>query len=286
MIERVKTWVNGQLALGEFSSRRHVLRRSAIGAVRIAALAYGMNVAAHLAMHATGLLPYDLFDALVIATVLTPLVSLTVAFTAYYVVGLAVYDLAVSRAEFERLSRTDSLSGILNRRAFLEAFATAATPSALVLFDVDRFKSINDTLGHAAGDEVIIAIAQELNAIFGSDHIVSRFGGEEFAVLLRDISVDEAERRVEAARAGIESMKIACRSGTISVTISAGLAECSNERCFDDLFSRADRALYLAKVSGRNRVVHERAIERLSPLARAGDALASDAAWVGARSSA
>ncbi|MBD9372898.1 GGDEF domain-containing protein [Rhizobium sp. ARZ01] len=277
MIERVKAWVNNQLALGEFSSRKQVLRRAARMALRIAALAYAINVVAHLILYAADLLPYDLFDALVVATILTPLVSSVVAFVAYYVVGLAVYDLAISRAEFERLSRTDPLSGLLNRRAFLEAFEAARSPSALALFDVDRFKSINDTLGHVAGDQVIVAIAQELACRFGGEHIVARIGGEEFVVLLCGIPQDESARRIEEVRSGIERLAIICAHGEIAVTISAGLADHAPGRSFDDIFSHADRALYMAKVSGRNRVVHESDIARLAPSTRNSEAVVAEA---------
>ncbi len=268
MMERVKAWVNDQLALGEFSSREQVLRRSAIMALRIAALAYFLNVASHLILYAAGVFPYDLPAALVIASVLTPLIALPVAFTAYYVVGQAVYELALSRAEFERLSRTDSLSGLLNRRAFLEAIETAVSPAALAIFDVDRFKTINDTLGHVAGDEVIVAVAGRLAALGCGRHIVARIGGEEFAVLVCGLSPDETLAYVEDARSLIEAQPVACGAGPIAVTVSAGVAYCAPGRDFDDLFSHADRALYLAKVSGRNRVVHERAVAGVVPPTR------------------
>lgn len=268
MIERVKNWLNNQLALGETSSRQLVVRRSAVMAVRIAALAYFLNVSAHLVMYATGLLRYGLADALVVASALTPLVALPVAFAAYYVVGLAVYDLAVSRAEFERLSRTDSLSGLLNRRAFLEAIEAAVSPAALAIIDVDRFKSINDTYGHAAGDEVIVAVARQLSAMAGTSHIVSRIGGEEYAVLMCGLSPEQTMDLVERIRIDIEARPIACRAGAISITVSVGVADCAPGQGFDDLFSHADRALYLAKVSGRNRVVHEREVANLGSTAR------------------
>lgn len=268
MSERVKSWVNRQLSLGEFSSRGQVARRSAAMALRITVLAYGMNVSAHLFLSAAGLLPYDLFDALVIATVLTPFVALTVAFTAYYVVGLAVYELSVSHAEFERLSKTDSLSGLLNRRAFLKACETAVSPVALVILDVDRFKSINDSLGHAAGDDVIVAIAAQLEGRSGGGHIVSRIGGEEFAVLVCGLSPEETMGFVEALRQAVGDRPIAAGEASVSVTISAGIADWLPGRSFDEIFSHADRALYLAKVAGRDRVVHEREIANVGRVVR------------------
>ncbi len=150
-------------------------------AAKIAVFAYLLNIVGHLILVTFGLLPYPLGPALVVATMLTPPVSFLVAVIAYSVVGLAIYDLGVSRQRFERLSRTDMLSGLLNRRAFLDAFEQARGPVALILFDIDRFKAINDTLGHKAGDDVIVKVAQCLTDAAGDDVVVARIGGEEFA---------------------------------------------------------------------------------------------------------
>lgn len=90
--------------------------------------------------------------------------------------GYSIHEISVSRAEFERLSRTDTLSGLFNRRAFAESMAGADKDASLVIFDVDRFKSVNDRYGHAAGDAVIVAISGVLSKIFSEQAVVGRLG--------------------------------------------------------------------------------------------------------------
>jgi diguanylate cyclase (GGDEF)-like protein len=274
VIEYAKRWVSDQLSLGEFSSRRSVKRRALIMAIRIAIFAYGLNVCAHFALYWCDLLPYGLAPALVIATILTPAVSLPVAFFAYYVVGMAVYELSLSHREFERISRTDALSGLLNRRAFMDNFARMQNPSAMILFDIDRFKSINDTHGHADGDRVIVSVAEELTRMFVGGHVVARFGGEEFAVLLIGLTADECLQGAESARALIASRPFELSSGVRTITVSAGIADCRDHDDFTSLFSAADKALYLAKASGRNRVMHARDLAVLTPPTTTDDRLA------------
>jgi len=253
----MQNWILGLLAFGQFKSKQDVLHRAVIVALRIALLAYGLNVVSHLFLAGTGLLPYGLLPALAIATVLTPFVTLIVAFWAYYMVGLAIYDLTISHAEFERISRTDSLCGLLNRRAFLDMHRTAANPAALLVFDVDRFKSVNDRYGHSAGDAVIRMVAETIAAVFSRPgDVVARFGGEEFTVLASMVEGCDVFALATQTRQEIEARVIDFEQSRIAVTISAGIADCGDHEDFQSLFSAADRALYLAKVTGRNRVVH------------------------------
>uniref|UniRef100_A0A7C1PAA0 diguanylate cyclase n=1 Tax=Agrobacterium albertimagni TaxID=147266 RepID=A0A7C1PAA0_9HYPH len=256
MFDLVHVWVIRQLTLGEFSSRQAVLWKAMAMAAKIAVFAYGLNVIAHFILVGLGLLPYPLGPALVVATMLTPPVSFIVAVIAYSVVGLAIYDLGVSRQRFETLSRTDMLSGLMNRRAFLDTFEAARGPVALILLDIDRFKSVNDTLGHKAGDDVIVRTATCLTHVLGSDEAIARIGGEEFAVLLTGQGTERAMEIAEAIRASVEEMRLEISGRPISISVSAGVAEGVAELGFSELFSGADRALYLAKASGRNRIVH------------------------------
>ncbi|GEO83790.1 MULTISPECIES: GGDEF domain-containing protein [Alphaproteobacteria] len=264
MRDATKNWIVRQLTLGEFSSRRAVVSRAVWMAAKIAMLAYGMNICAHLGLVSLGLLPYDLWPALVIATVLTPPVSFMVAVVAYSVVGFAVYDLAVSRAEFERISRIDMLSGLLNRRAFQRAFNDAGGDASLVLFDIDRFKAINDTFGHSVGDDVIAAVADVIRAGFTQDEVCARIGGEEFAVLWSSARVESIAERVEQVRERVAALEIPCGAKRVSVTISGGIADLPHGRSFNEIFSEADRALYVAKASGRDRIVRHRDIDSLA----------------------
>lgn len=258
MFDLVHVWVIRQLTLGEFSSRRAVVSKAAFMAAKIAVFAYLLNIVGHLILVALGLLPYPLGAALVVATMLTPPVSFVVAMIAYSVVGLAVYDLGMSRQRFEMLSRTDMLSGLMNRRAFLDTFERTRGEVALILLDIDRFKSINDTLGHKAGDDVIVRVAQCLTGLLGEGATVARIGGEEFAVLLMGPRSDEALEVAKSICRSVEAMGFEVAGLPVSVTISGGVSAGVSELGFSELFSAADRALYLAKASGRNRIVHAR----------------------------
>lgn len=264
MFNLVHQWMIRQLTLGEFSSPRAVVTKAAFMAAKIAIFAYLLNIVGHLILVALGLLPYPLGPALVVATMLTPPVSFIVAVIAYSVVGLAIYDLGMSRQRFEMLSRTDMLSGLMNRRAFLDTFEQARGAVALILLDIDRFKSINDTLGHKAGDDVIVRVAQCLTDALGEGATVARIGGEEFAVLLSGPRTGSALDLAEAIRRSVEGMGFEVAGHRISVTVSAGVSEAVAELGFSELFSGADRALYLAKASGRNRIVHAKQVVEAS----------------------
>ena len=271
MFDLVHVWVIRQLTLGEFSSRRAVVSKAAFMAAKIAVFAYLLNIVGHLILVALGLPPYPLGAALVVATMLTPPVSFVVAMIAYSVVGLAVYDLGMSRQRFEMLSRTDMLSGLMNRRAFLDTFERTRGDVALILLDIDRFKSINDTLGHKAGDDVIVRVAQCLTDLLGEGATVARIGGEEFAVLLVGPRNDEALKVAQSICHSVEAMGFEVAGLPVSVTISGGVSAGVSELGFSELFSAADRALYLAKASGRNRIVHARELAEtaLDPSQRA-----------------
>lgn len=264
MENATSNWIVRQLTLGEFSSRRAVVWRSVWMAAKIAMLAYGLNICAHLLLVSLDLLPYDLFPALVIATVLTPPVSFVVAVFAYMVVGFAVYDLRVSRAELERISRIDMLSGLLNRRAFQKAFDDGRGEASLILFDIDRFKAVNDSFGHSIGDNVIAAVADVIRNTFDEDEICARIGGEEFAVLWGGTTIDAMAERAELARRRVEALELFAGDRSVRVTISGGIADLADGRDFNEIFSEADRALYVAKASGRNRIVRHWDIESLS----------------------
>jgi len=163
---------------------------------------------------------------------------------------------------------TDGLTGLANRRRFdrelprrLEAAVSRRQPVGLLLVDADRFKTINDTHGHQAGDEVLVALAGRLAGVVGEGDIVCRYGGEEFAVILCDCPVQETAAMAEALRRAISDrpMRIATSPEELSVTVSIGAAMCvpgeAGGLCLaDDLIAAADRALYAAKAAGRNRV--------------------------------
>nr|WP_298101000.1 GGDEF domain-containing protein [uncultured Shinella sp.] len=174
-----------------------------------------------------------------------------------WLLAKAIHELSLSRAEFERMSRLDRLSGLLNRRAFSEAMVEAKVNGFFVLFDVDRFKAVNDMHGHAVGDAAIVAVSEELKRVFEPNHLVGRFGGEEFAVLIFGDDRGDCSLLVEEARRSVAARRIETGEGTVSVTLSAGIADHAPDRSFDAIFEAADRALYLAKSFGRDRAIHE-----------------------------
>jgi two-component system cell cycle response regulator len=164
--------------------------------------------------------------------------------------------------EARRLAMTDALTGLMNRRAFLEAMSREqsraerhALPISLLMLDVDHFKQVNDTKGHDGGDAVLRGIAQVLVKIARKSDYVARWGGEEFVVALTQTA--EAGGRIAAERvrrAIADTVYNLPRGGTLHVTASVGLASASAAFDLDEVLGRADKALYAAKHRGRNRV--------------------------------
>ncbi|HSH68736.1 MAG TPA: diguanylate cyclase, partial [Deferrisomatales bacterium] len=165
--------------------------------------------------------------------------------------------------QLRALAATDGLTGLTNRRVFLEATAAEIArchryeqPLSLLLLDVDFFKKINDGYGHPAGDEVLRQVSATLAALARETDRVGRYGGEEFAVLLPSTDDAGAAALAERMRAGIAALEIRWEKHTLPVRVSVGRA-ClrSTDQGPDPLLSRADQALYAAKERGRNRVV-------------------------------
>jgi len=123
-----------------------------------------------------------------------------------------------------------------------------------MMIDIDFFKKVNDTYGHASGDEVLRTAASVIKAQLRESDIPARYGGEEFAVLLPYTHIEEAVIVGERLRKAVEETPIFIDKKNINVTISMGLAEFGQEENGEELFKRADSALYEAKESGRNRV--------------------------------
>ncbi|WP_206239805.1 sensor domain-containing diguanylate cyclase [Novosphingobium terrae] len=164
--------------------------------------------------------------------------------------------------ELERQAMTDPLTGLANRRAFDSALETAVTShrgGCLALFDLDHFKLINDRYGHATGDRVLTLFAAVLHGTTAHDesagHVVARLGGEEFAVLFRGASLDQARLLCERVRLRLAASESRSLTGeVVSVTVSVGLAPLVPGETAEQILRDADAALYRAKDGGRNRL--------------------------------
>jgi diguanylate cyclase len=156
-------------------------------------------------------------------------------------------------------ARLDPLTGVANRKSFEERFAQeiarkprADTPMAMLLWDIDSFKSINDSYGHRAGDRVLQSVAACFMAAVRSGDFVARIGGEEFVVLLRGLKLAEALRIANQVRSAVEALRFHFRGTPVRVTVSCGVTELQEHDAVESAFDRADSALYRAKNGGRN----------------------------------
>jgi diguanylate cyclase (GGDEF)-like protein len=171
-------------------------------------------------------------------------------------------ELARARDEAEQLARLDALTGVANLRALQEVaereFMRArryARPLSVLVFDIDLFKRINDTHGHAAGDLVIRAVADIVRTAVREVDFVARIGGEEFAVLLPDVHAAEAHITAERLRERIAGWTGAAAGQPLRCTASFGVADVAPaDASFDSVLQRADQAMYAAKQAGRNQV--------------------------------
>jgi diguanylate cyclase (GGDEF)-like protein len=173
-------------------------------------------------------------------------------------------DLERAKEQLNYLATIDPLTNTFNRRHFMELSErrikrthTTNGHASFLFFDLDHFKMINDAHGHIIGDQILHGIAQICMQHLRSDDILGRFGGEEFVILLPETKLKDAYNIAERLRLIIAETPIETEIGPIRTTISIGVAlmDKSNTVTIDQLISRADRAMYLAKQAGRNRVV-------------------------------
>lgn len=218
-------------------------------------------------------------DAMIAATI----IPLCVAPLAYGYCAWLNMKLVNANEDLRHIARQDGLTGLLNRRAFMELSETepiSAGSHMLVMADIDHFKAINDTMGHAAGDVALQHIAHILVQEAPSGTLVARLGGEEFALLVpaadlwannpadtrqsgllpiaspssaRQWAAIEAE--IECIRVRLAALPVITPAGVARITASFGLAVAREQDSLDTLLSRADKALYAAKNAGRNRLI-------------------------------
>jgi len=164
--------------------------------------------------------------------------------------------------ELEYLATTDSLTQINNRRNFFdlgnELFDRLnGTSKSLfaVMIDIDKFKVLNDSYGHAVGDEVLRLLAKTILNMLEPTDIFGRLGGEEFAILCNCESQEEVMNKVEALRMAVEKLELNIDNNKIKFTISNGISQISENDDLDSLLARADKALYESKETGRNKSI-------------------------------
>ena len=237
--------------------RRHIIDRVLFWVAAISALNLIVRPVVLLSLHG-GFDDYVGFQQSVYWT--------TVQFSQAMVSILAAISLMVAVAldqiaELRRKVDADDLSGLLNRRGF-EAQAAAAlrrcidegAPVALIIADLDRFKSVNDNHGHAVGDAIIAAFGAHVRLIGPAGMVAGRIGGEEFALLLPGAAIEAARQLAEAVRTGLAAACAGRIPASLCPTASFGIAIGAPAAGLSALMQQADQALYEAKRSGRNRV--------------------------------
>ena len=163
--------------------------------------------------------------------------------------------------ELETLAQRDSMTGLHNRRSFLQQAEQEVTrasrygrPMSLLVLDIDRFKAINDTYGHPVGDEVIRALARAALGALRSVDVLGRMGGEEFAAVLPETDAAGASLTGERLRHAVSQAAVTCGEVQVRFTISVGVTAWRAGESLEAVLARADEALYAAKNGGRNRV--------------------------------
>jgi diguanylate cyclase (GGDEF)-like protein len=175
----------------------------------------------------------------------------------------------------------DALTGLYNRRAFNEKMlqllepadnhqrrALSYSPTVYVMLDIDRFKSINDSMGHLYGDEVLLLLAQQMTDSFRENDLLFRYGGEEFAMVLMDITAQQAQQSLQRFRERIAAYDF---PNVEQVTVSIGFTDFNNNLSMEELIKQADNALYYCKTTTRNAVhsYQELVAKELIPAVRA-----------------
>ena len=199
--------------------------------------------------------PVDIYAAIVLSN------ALTVPIFGYLMVK--ILELRRANDQLHYFATFDSLTGARNRRSFMEQVevrllknsrgATRAD-SALLVVDVDHFKVINDRYGHQTGDLALVRIADTLRANLREGDLFGRIGGEEFGIFLDDMSPAAAIGLAERCRISITQCPFTPNGEDHALSISVGVAIASKDEDFTELFSEADRRLYIAKEQGRNRI--------------------------------
>lgn len=194
---------------------------------------------------------------IIVASVTTSLLSLPTSWFSYQMVS----RLSLERLRFQVEAKTDHLTGLPNRRALMNRAQRDqlgnVSKGAFIIADIDNFKGVNDRWGHDTGDLALRTIAQALRANVRDENLLCRWGGEEFAIYLPGETLDQAQTLAERLRRVVEHQSVLATDAQqrITLTASFGVAgSCAEPVNINDLYAAADKALYVAKSNGRNRV--------------------------------
>ena len=176
-------------------------------------------------------------------------------------IGFLASVLIEYQQHLSHLATEDPLTRLLNRRGLEDALhislanaSRQALPTAAIMIDIDHFKKVNDSFGHEVGDHVIRQVAQVLQRISRASDVVARTGGEEYLLILPETDMNAARTLAERIRIAIGERPLLVDNQRIPITVSLGVACTSGDVDLDELSQEADRAMYLAKRGGRNRV--------------------------------
>ena len=234
-----------------------------IGIGCYALLAFGVAIGAATQLRAAPLDTLDAAYALMVVIVLTGCIALSLRIQRIRARLRHQHEALAQALAFNRdLATRDELTGLLNRRAMLDLMQLehrrslrSGRPLLLAQLDIDHFKPINDQHGHATGDRALQAFAGTVRAHVRDTDVLARWGGEEFVLMLCDTDLDDARALLERIRQAVQALAIAHATGTLHMTVSAGIALHSTSDTVVHTLERADQALYAAKALGRNRVV-------------------------------
>lgn len=174
-------------------------------------------------------------------------------------------ELKTINQTLRKISFTDELTQINNRRAFFEKGEKYLTKSVIekipfhiLMIDIDNFKKINDTFGHDIGDKVLVHLCETINIILNEKHIFARLGGEEFTIIFFDISYEDAYILTEEIRTTIEKAKLNIKDKELRYTVSMGLTQRNGLLKIDQILKESDKLLYNAKNRGKNCIIRDR----------------------------
>lgn len=168
-----------------------------------------------------------------------------------------IKDILQDKKRWQLAATYDALTGVLNRGIFIQGLVKEIQRAqrydekmSFIIFDLDKFKDVNDTHGHSVGDEILIAVSDKIKNMIRSMDAIGRLGGEEFGIMLPETDIVKAKATAERIRRAVESVRV---RDNIGVTISLGVTELNSKDNIDTIYERADKALYQSKDSGRNK---------------------------------